>query len=164
MHAPWTRLLLPRRQDELELKTKVWVEMNREYIEAQAAKDAARREAEAAGLDPDARPRKPRKKRKVGATADGEEAESAADAADGELRRRNLSSRINYEVVSVLNQTLNEDSSYMPTGMDDEMPSGGLDRAPTPTPQADTLSNSGFSEDFAEDAGSNAGSHGEPEY
>lgn len=153
-----------RDQDELELKTKVWVEMNREYIEAQAQKDAARREAEAAGLDPDARPRKPRKKRKVGATADGEEAESAADAADGELRRRNLSSRINYEVVSVLNQTLNEDSSYMPTGMDDEMPSGGLDRAPTPTPQADTLSNSGFSEDFAEDAGSNAGSHGEPEY
>jgi hypothetical protein len=48
--------------------------------------------------------------------------------------------------------------------MDDEMPSGGLDRAPTPTPQVDTLSNSGFSEDFAEDACSNAGSHGEPEY
>jgi len=54
-----------RDQDELELKTKVWVEMNRDYIEAQAAKDAARREAEAAGLDPDARPRKPRKKRKA---------------------------------------------------------------------------------------------------
>ena len=34
--------------------------MNREYIEAQEQKDAARREAEAAGLDPDARPRKPR--------------------------------------------------------------------------------------------------------
>jgi len=65
--------------------------------------------------------------------------------------------------VSVLNQTLNEDASYMPTGMDDEMPSGGLgvvDRAP----QVDTLSNSGFSEDFAEDARSTAGSHGEPEY
>ena len=111
------------------------------------------------------RPSRPRKKRKVGAAADGEEAENAADAADGELRRRNLSSRINYEVVSVLNQTLNEDSSYMPTGMDDDVPSGVLgvvDRAPTP--QADTLSNSGFSEDFAEDAGSNAGSHGEPEY
>ena len=48
--------------------------------------------------------------------------------------------------------------------MDDEMPSGGLDRAPTPTAQVDTLSNSGFSEDFAEDARSTAGSHGEPEY
>ena len=56
MHTP---AVLPRRQDELELKTKVWVEMNREYIEAQEQKDAARREAEAAGLDPDARPRKP---------------------------------------------------------------------------------------------------------
>ena len=44
------------RQDELELKTKVWVEMNREYIEAQAAKDAARREAEAAGLEARAEP------------------------------------------------------------------------------------------------------------
>lgn len=148
-------------------RRQVWMEMNKEYLEAQQLKEEARRAAEAAGIDPESRPRKPRKnKRKAGgAAADGaEEPESAAEAADGELRRRNLSSRINYEVVSVLNQTLNEDAGYMPTGMDDEMPAGGPSTFPR-APQTDTLSNSGFSENVTDDeAASVNGSHGEPEY
>ena len=149
-----------RDQDEVELKSKVWMEMNKEYLDAQKLKEEARRAAEDAGAGPDSRPRKPRKKRKAGAGADAEEAESAAEAADGELRRRNLSSRINYEVVNVLNQTLNEDNGYLPTGMDDAGGPPSVNRAP----QVDTLSNSGFSENFDDEAASNAGSHGEPEY
>ena len=41
---------------------------------------------------------------------------SAAEAAAAELRRNKLSSRINYDVVHVLSQTLDEDAEHMPDG------------------------------------------------
>ena len=39
---------------------------------------------------------------------------SAAEAAAAELRRNKLSSRINYDVVQILSQTLDEDAEHMP--------------------------------------------------
>jgi len=153
-----------RDEAEVQLKTRVWEEMNKEYTEAQKAKEEARAAAEAAGLDPQSRPRKPRKNKRKGDPSD--EAADAAEAAGGELRRRNLSSRINYDIVNVLSQTLAEDAQLMPTGSGGpvELPLGPGAFANV-APQADALSNSGFSEGFDDDHASiGAGSGGDPEY
>ena len=47
-------------------------------------------------------------------TGAGSSAASVADAVEAELRRNKISSRINYDIVNILSQTLDEDMERMP--------------------------------------------------
>ena len=108
--------------EEVQLKKRVWEEMNREYLDQQAEKAAARTEAERLAaergetLEPGAaRPKRPALSKKQRREAQEARAPgTAAEAAAAELRRNKLSSRINYDVVQILSQTLEEDAESMP--------------------------------------------------
>jgi len=111
---------------EVATKAKAWDEMNKEYLEAQAAKQAAREQMAAArGLDGETaeallaagQRRRPKKRARRGEQGGRGAASSAAEAVEGELRRnRQLSSRINYDVVSLFAQSVPEDAAAMPGG------------------------------------------------
>ena len=101
--------------------------MNKEYLEAQAEKAAQREEAMRAAaergepIDPadagGAGRKKPGlSKRQRREAQEARAPGSAAEAAAAELRRNKLSSRINYDVVQILSQTLDEDAEHMPDG------------------------------------------------
>ena len=107
-----------RDEEEVQLKTRVWEEMNREYLEAQAEKKAAREDLEenqaarAAETGEDGavdRPRKKRGRKEAGA-------QGAAAGEEREARRQMPSSRINYEVVQILSKGMEEDALDMPSG------------------------------------------------
>ena len=102
-------------QEEVELKKRVWERMNKDYLDAQADKEAARNEAMAQGqaVGPSA-PRPSQSKRQRREAAEARAPGTVAEAVAGELRRNKLSSRINYEVVHILSQTLDEDADSMP--------------------------------------------------
>ena len=111
-------------QEEVELKKRVWERMNKDYLDAQADKEAARNEAMAQGqaVGPSA-PRPSQSKRQRREAAEARAPGTVAEAVAGELRRNKLSSRINYEVVHILSQTLDEDADSMPNAPG---PVGGL--------------------------------------
>jgi len=115
--------------DEVALKTRVWEEMNKDYLDAQAEKAQARAEAERlaaergepiGGANGGSGRRGAKRQRKDGVAR---AADSAGEAAAAELRRNKISSRINYDVVQILSQTLEEDAEHMPDGME-HMPDG----------------------------------------
>jgi len=98
--------------EEVQMKTRVWEEMNREYLEKQAAKaeeerlaaERAEQEGEEGHLG---RPKQKKRGRK------GEAKGSAEDGADP--RKKRISSRINYDVAAILTQqALEEDAALMP--------------------------------------------------
>ncbi|EOD23757.1 hypothetical protein EMIHUDRAFT_443983 [Emiliania huxleyi CCMP1516] len=142
--------------------------MNKEYLEAQAAKQAAREQMAAArGLDGETaeallaagQRRRPKKRARRGEQGGRGAASSAAEAVEGELRRnRQLSSRINYDVVSLLAQSVPEDAAAMPGGGEGgggglSVPLGSL--APPRSPREEER----FSETLSEGA-----SRGSPGY
>ena len=112
-------------EEEVLLKTRVWEEMNKEYLDAQAEKAAAREEARRLAVErgedvEDGVPTRSKRPSGSGSKRQRREAQearapgSAAEAAAAELRRNKLSSRINYDVVQILSQTLEEDAEHMP--------------------------------------------------
>jgi len=108
---------------EVKLKTQVWEEMNREFLEAQAEKAAAREEEERAAIERGEIPglynggrKKPLSKRQRRDAAASRVPGSAAEAAEAELRRNKKSSRINYDVVQILSRNLDDDAEHMPDG------------------------------------------------
>lgn len=101
--------------DEVALKTRLWEQMNKDYLEDQADKEAARA-AETERGAPTGERRSQKSKRQRQEAAEARLPATAAEAVAGELRRNKLSSRINYEVVQILSQTFDEDMEHMPTG------------------------------------------------
>jgi hypothetical protein len=79
------------------------------------AAQAARSEAIANGTAVPT-PRQSNSKRQRREAAEARAPGSVAEAVAGELRRNKLSAHINYEVVKILAQTLDEDAEQMPTG------------------------------------------------
>ena len=140
---------------EVEIKTRVWEQMNRDYEQALA--DKARDEVEKRTAHREERggselallaegPRRPllskRQRRESAAWANAAPG-SVADAVAGELRRNKLSSRINYDIVQILSQTLDEDAERMPTVPGLILDSAG---APRHEPLDPELQTSSFSE------------------
>ena len=140
---------------EVEIKTRVWEQMNRDYEQALA--DKARDEVERRTAHREERggselallaegPRRPllskRQRREPAAWANAAPG-SVADAVAGELRRNKLSSRINYDIVQILSQTLDEDAERMPTVPGLILDSAG---APRHEPLEPELQTSSFSE------------------
>lgn len=106
-------------ESEVEIKERVWNEMNREYLEEQAARQALREEAELAAAErgdvgdgSDTVGSKGKKKRKSGAR--GQEAGSVAEALESELRRNRLSNRINYDIANLISTEVSEDAALLP--------------------------------------------------
>ena len=99
---------------QVDLKRKVWEQMNKEYLDAQADKEAARAEAGSDAGSERGKTRPSLSKRQRKDANDAKAAGSVAEAVAGELRRNKLSSRINYEVVQILSQTLDDDAEHMP--------------------------------------------------
>ena len=102
---------------EVADRTQLWEDMHRGYLEEQEARRAAREAARAdgggdengenggeaaAGAEPPRARGRKRGRRGDGSGGRGGPAASAAEAVDSELRRRNISSRINYDVVEDL--------------------------------------------------------------
>lgn len=84
---------------EAAVKTSVWSELNREYLDAQAELETLRREDPAAYAK-----RRPWKRKRAGAGADGDAnalppPRTAAEAASREFARRKSSKKINYDVL-----------------------------------------------------------------
>ncbi|BFG15640.1 hypothetical protein CerSpe_019140 [Prunus speciosa] len=93
-------------------KKMIWEEVNREYIEEQAAKE---REAKAAGMDPNcpedakkvatAKKRKERQLARAAEARNDTEAQTAAEAVHQMLTKKRLSSKINFDALEDMFQT-----------------------------------------------------------
>ena len=131
-------------------------------MEAQAEKERveAERAAGREGEDGEPAPRPKQKRRRANPAAGGEGTGSAAEAVEGELRRNKLSSRINYDIVTLLSQTLDEDVEHMPNAPG---PVGSL--ADVPRTFSEALMRSGAGSSHADDASFTGGgsSHGDVE-
>ncbi|BBG93518.1 Cyclin/Brf1-like TBP-binding protein [Prunus dulcis] len=93
-------------------KKMIWEEVNREYIEEQAAKE---REAKAAGMDPNcpedakkvatAKKKKERQLARAAEARNDTEAQTAAEAVHQMLTKKRLSSKINFDALEDMFQT-----------------------------------------------------------
>ncbi|KAL5662613.1 hypothetical protein ACJX0J_029738, partial [Zea mays] len=86
-------------EEETQYKKIIWEEMNKEYLEEQAAKEALAAELAARGIDPEAGKKK--RKRNEG-TKSSTPAETPAEATCNMLKRKGLGSKINVGAVDEL--------------------------------------------------------------
>jgi len=92
-------------EEETQYKKIIWEEMNKEYLEEQAAKEALAAELAARGIDPEAGKKK--RKRNEG-TKSSTPAETPAEATCNMLKRKGLGSKINVGAVDELYKTKDE--------------------------------------------------------
>mmetsp|Transcript_10346 Transcript_10346/g.24822 ORF Transcript_10346/g.24822 Transcript_10346/m.24822 type:complete len:735 (-) Transcript_10346:139-2343(-) len=82
---------------ELQVRSELWTELNHDWLIYRAEKDAQQAAAAAAGGE-EAGEKRPRKKQKG---RDRATAATAAEAVESELRRKRVSTNLNYEVLSL---------------------------------------------------------------
>ncbi|XP_048527733.1 transcription factor IIIB 90 kDa subunit-like [Triticum urartu] len=101
-------------EEETQNKKIIWEEMNKEYLEEQAAKEALAAELAARGISVgEGRPKKRKRKEDKNSTP----AETPAEATCNMLKRKGLGSKINVEAISGLYNT--EDEVSKANGKDD---------------------------------------------
>ncbi|VAI32769.1 unnamed protein product [Triticum turgidum subsp. durum] len=101
-------------EEETQNKKVIWEEMNKEYLEEQAAKEALAAELAARGISVgEGQPKKRKRKEDKNSTP----AETPAEATCNMLKRKGLGSKINVEAVSGLYNT--EDEVGKANGKDD---------------------------------------------
>ncbi|KAL6905202.1 hypothetical protein ACP4OV_002803 [Aristida adscensionis] len=96
-------------EEETQYKKVIWEEMNKEYLEEQAAKEALAAELAARGLGLDEEKKK--KRRRNEDTKSSAPAETPAEATYNMLKRKKLGSKINVEAVGGLYNTKDEDGN-----------------------------------------------------
>lgn len=98
-------------QEEVELKEVIWTELNKEYLEKEAAKVAAAKEMEAAAatsspaaelVETDNKRNVSRRRRQTHGSVLKEPAETPEEATRKMLDRKRLSSKINYDALATL--------------------------------------------------------------
>lgn len=94
-------------EEETQYKKIIWEEMNKEYLEEQAAKEALAAELAARGLGVEEGKKKKRKRNED--TKNSTPAETPAEATFNMLKRKGLGSKINVEAVGGLYNTKDED-------------------------------------------------------
>ncbi|VAI18019.1 unnamed protein product [Triticum turgidum subsp. durum] len=101
-------------EEETQNKKIIWEEMNKEYLDEQAAKEALAAELSARGISVgEGRPKKRKRKEDKNSTP----AETPAEATCNMLKRKGLGSKINVEAISGLYNT--EDEVSKANGKDD---------------------------------------------
>ncbi|TVU13378.1 hypothetical protein EJB05_40431 [Eragrostis curvula] len=96
-------------EEETQYKKIIWEEMNKEYLEEQAAKEALAAELAARGVAMEDGKKKKRKRNEDAKTPLS--AETPAEATCNMLKRKGLGSKINVEAVGGLYNTKDEDGS-----------------------------------------------------
>lgn len=98
-------------QEEVELKEVIWTELNKDYLEREAAKIAAAKELEAAAAasspvvefgEADNKRSAPKRRRQTHGSVLKEPAETPEEATRKMLDRKRLSSKINYDALATL--------------------------------------------------------------
>uniref|UniRef100_A0A804Q8C4 Brf1 TBP-binding domain-containing protein n=1 Tax=Zea mays TaxID=4577 RepID=A0A804Q8C4_MAIZE len=86
-------------EEETQYKKIIWEEMNKEYLEEQAAKEALAAELAARGIDPEAGKKKRKRNEDMKSSTP---AETPAEATCNMLKRKGLGSKINVGAVDEL--------------------------------------------------------------